>query len=335
MKNLKLILLLFLFSCTRSSVPNWFLKVDTNQEYFYGVGEGPILSIAKQNALSDMTSKIQSTVAMKTQYNAYSTSSSHSSSLNKDISVSADDIVIEGYEVVSSEKKEDSYFVKTIIRKSNIKKTYQEKLNTQINEISEMLSRLVRLNKWEQYKQINVINRYFEKTEKVANILNSISSENLLSDFYNLKQKIDNKNSSIKSSLKININSNDDKMSQQISSIISKNNINESSNGDTIFDIKTKTVFSSGGIQSSAKRQEYNTFEIKIQSADKGEAIMQHKCKIEGSIKVIDARTNDILDSKIIDLYGFSPSSNSSACSSAMVKFKDEIKDKKLYEFFE
>ena len=139
MKNIIFIfLLLFLNSCSSNkqesvNLPSWYLNIEEDETYIYGLGEGETLQSAKSSALNFIASSISvgvSSILKKDEsYTKNDELFSSYKNVKNSINLEVNKIDFSKPKIINNVKISDKFYIKIAVNKNELFKNYKEKLD--------------------------------------------------------------------------------------------------------------------------------------------------------------------------------------------------------------
>lgn len=131
------------------SIPSWYFNPPSDDEFFYGIGEGTSLRLAKDEALNDIASRLSITISSKLSKDATQTNfnenTNYQQKVNQNLQSEVKKISFNNFEIVSTANNGSTTLVLLKVNKAQF-------LREQHDSLKEMLKRFDRLINNEEKK---------------------------------------------------------------------------------------------------------------------------------------------------------------------------------------
>jgi hypothetical protein len=307
----KLLLLLFLFSCSQTGnfteLPSWYLSPPKNNSaYLYGVGSAGNSEeanlIALKNLIEKLSVKISASFTSDKQESRVNDDSIFEASINQDIYSEVQQIEISNYEIDRSVQKKQNIYVLIKVKRDEIFNNYLKELKAADRKIRR-LSYNIKKKKTslEKFANLTKAAKIIRENNIRLDILELIKRNNIITkDYRSRYSRILNKKENLQERITIYIST--AKSNNKIKSVIARglNNINVkviNKNDPSNKNISTLKISSQ-----ASERKLYNSYFTKITINFKlienfGRQISSGKINISGSSNLSSkAATNKALD---------------------------------------
>lgn len=302
----------FIFGCASSqkqlvkqTYPKWYSKtmIDSSR-YYFASSEGITKHDAVVNALNEIASKISISISSKFESNVVLDNDIYNKSLAMDITNKIENIHFNNYKILKEQVFNDKHIVLLKVDKIKLKDELQTQIDDEFNTINHKLN-IDYKNILLKIKNYNKILISLENLKKKIYIFSSIDKKSNIKKYLTNITKIKEKISLFKNSITFKIDTNNN-----YAKILK----------DFITDKGYKLVKYNSliTIKLSIKKQKINSFGYKI-------------LKGIASLKIVDNKTNSIVDEKRFIISGKSISDFAHADEFMLQSFKDKLKMIELF----
>lgn len=231
MKNMRSVVFgLSLFLATTScggKYPSWYMNVQNQEGYLNGVASGVNFDDAKNKALSDVASKISTTVNTNTRSESHSNSYGLDyNTMSQNVNLDITDVSIVDYKVVNKQKiSEYEYIVEVSVSKEKLFTQENLILKKMLSDTETTYSELKNKNILEQYNSLIQIKNIVPKIEQKVSILSALKpfpeGGSILAKMQDYKLALDR----VLQRMTVYIDVSDDNIKSSFASILSNANI--------------------------------------------------------------------------------------------------------------
>ena len=314
MRNIRLLLLLLLLSCSNnlvnniSNAPKWYVNPPQNNHiYLYGVGYGSSLQEATKISLNNIAEKILVTVSsslkINNQESTVNDNSEHESRQEQDITLQVKEIDFTDYQLVKSDQSGKTIYSLVKVKRKDLTDYYFAQIKKDHIIIKAATNDLNSLSYIEQFTKINKVKDLIIKNETKLELLKILDADSKIFNkyikYYNLllKKQIWLKNNII---LKVVAQASD----QRIADVIKKSFNDLGIKVEDNLNQKNKQIFLLRLTSNSRTQYIYNSYITKINIDIKliesfGSQIAAKTISAQGS-----SLTNKVMsfDAAIVDL---------------------------------